>query len=204
MAAASPPKGLFDLPRELRDEIWGYALGVSTIDITSAPQLAVQPLLCRVSRQLRYETLPLFYQNNIFKSGVTNSARENAELWLNAIGQDNIKTLRFLTLRGHRAIESELPDRVPDSCRMVNIEGIINLRDRKLEVKLCRCECGRKSGAATIPPTTVALCRAQEIVDRSVKKSDIPRRGTFGLVQLMTKFDRCCQSGDMRSVLQIV
>ncbi|OQO01660.1 hypothetical protein B0A48_12697 [Cryoendolithus antarcticus] len=88
----SEPDGnfrLFDLPRELREEIYAYALDqrrAIRYQVLARPWY--QPPLTLASRQLREEALPIFYQVNEFKFDAWESGRTAAR-WLSAMGDHN-------------------------------------------------------------------------------------------------------------------
>lgn len=62
---------------------------------------ALQPALCRVSKQLRAETLSTFYNSNIFTTQLDTTADvATAKAWLRAIGDDNVRSLKQIVLCG--------------------------------------------------------------------------------------------------------
>ncbi|KAK3630385.1 hypothetical protein LTR56_006938 [Elasticomyces elasticus] len=104
------PPHLLTIPPELRTRIWGLAL-----EITATPTVicrdsankdktlkvrsynfddqAVQPSLTKTNRQVRVETLPMFYGRNTFEVGYGLGSK-----WLNCIGKNAIH-LRSLYAR---------------------------------------------------------------------------------------------------------
>ena len=70
----------------------------------SNPRLAVQPALTRVSRQLRLEALPLFYQLNRFVAHIHRADFSYLLSYVNLIGGQNIRNLRRIRLDlGHES-----------------------------------------------------------------------------------------------------
>ena len=100
--------GLLELPREIRDEILSYVLQRSLIMVTMprtppffwAECCATQPELCFATKQLRTESLSIFYSTNDFLIDPHfDSALLTANNWLAAIGQHNLQHLQHLVLR---------------------------------------------------------------------------------------------------------
>ncbi len=107
MATTLPPSGLLALPRELRDVIWTSAVSYPVVAVTPNMQQrtgstmqgsAIQPGLCRVNRQLREESLSLFYENNTFALDFGwHEHTATIKRWLSAIGNHNIRLLHSLS-----------------------------------------------------------------------------------------------------------
>ena len=84
-----PKQHLLGLPAELREQIFIYAVSskkpVVTFRLDSyqrdSYQEAVQPSITRVSRQVRREALPLFYDANEFVVHSEGSKVEDALMW---------------------------------------------------------------------------------------------------------------------------
>lgn len=97
---------LLTLPMELREEIYQLVLVEPTTALRvvanpSYEHAAVQPALCRVSRQLRFETLPIFYSTNTFTMMLLDSRNVRiASRWLR-LNQAHVPFLRKLQLRGY-------------------------------------------------------------------------------------------------------
>lgn len=109
METTSHPKGFLDLPRELRDEIYEYLVVKPTNTITMLENhncfqneiSAAQPAISRVNRQIRLESLPMFYKRNVFMAELSNFYDLSiAKNWLEAIGNFNATCLRRLALCG--------------------------------------------------------------------------------------------------------
>jgi hypothetical protein len=106
--------GLFSLPRELRDIIWEYVITdgrtipifQEIYDPCREDLSPYQPALCRVSRQIRSESLPLFYSRNTFLVRLTRFHYERrsadgkhfnaAAQWIKSIGDPNLQSLQTL------------------------------------------------------------------------------------------------------------
>ncbi|KAK5173175.1 uncharacterized protein LTR77_003297 [Saxophila tyrrhenica] len=109
--ASHLPKGLLDLPRELRDEVWFYALHQPLAAVTRASPYGTmiernhtsEPPLCRVNKQIRDETLDVFYGGSIFAADLykKNGNRALAYRWAASIGNDSIRRLQLLVLSGY-------------------------------------------------------------------------------------------------------
>ncbi|KAK3046666.1 hypothetical protein LTR09_011880 [Extremus antarcticus] len=110
MATTSPLNRLFALPRELRDQIYTYVVTPKFTPVTPAKYVRcpwfdhtiranyIQPAICRASRQLRLETLPIYYSSHIFSIDLYRSNRANATFWLTKIGDENARHLQRLEL----------------------------------------------------------------------------------------------------------
>ena len=132
------PKGLFDLPQEIRDQIYEYLVVKEQNTITMLPHYgsfqspvsAAQPNICCVNKQIRMETLPSFYRSNVFLAELSDSTDlEVATNWLFAIGDRNIRHLRRLALCGWtRVFLGHM------LCRLW-IRVIFDLKDGSLEIE---------------------------------------------------------------------
>lgn len=134
----SRPKGFLDLPRELRDEIFEYIIVKPTNTITMLENhncfqnevSAAQPAISRVNKQIRAESLPMFYKRNLFLAELTNFMDLlTAKNWLEAIGNLNAGHLRRLALRGWTKVAFGR-----QKCRLW-ISCELNLKDGTLEVE---------------------------------------------------------------------
>lgn len=105
----SQPKGLLDLPAELRETIYTFVVVKPTNTITMLYDAQVfknevsasQPALAQVNRQLRSECLATFYSSNTFTASLDNTADlVTAIRWINAVGQTNAADLRNLVMGG--------------------------------------------------------------------------------------------------------
>lgn len=95
----APKTGLLDLPAELRNTIWEYALVRtgpirSMLPLASRPHAFQQPSLTAVSRQIRAETLPIFYHANSFEAPYWYELK----LFVRRMDKANVKFLRCLQL----------------------------------------------------------------------------------------------------------
>lgn len=89
----TPRCRLLELPAELRDLIYDFALTSPKPLVTfhldayqkDSYTHATQPPLTRVSRQLRYETLPIYYSSNAFVLHTEGAKAEDAQHWLQCI-----------------------------------------------------------------------------------------------------------------------
>ncbi|KAK5173178.1 uncharacterized protein LTR77_003300 [Saxophila tyrrhenica] len=108
MAVTPTSPTILSLPRELRDQVYGYALLEPIVSVTPklhhAPDFqnyppATQPGITKTNRQLREETLPLFYSLNTFHMGLGNRTdRPLTKRWLRSLNADNIRHLRRIQL----------------------------------------------------------------------------------------------------------
>lgn len=95
---ATPPKTeLLDLPAELRNNIWEYALSDPepirlTWSMVSGLSRVKQPALTAVSRQVRTESLAIFYHSNVFQAIRFSSITE----FLRSLDQKQVKHLHHL------------------------------------------------------------------------------------------------------------
>ena len=114
MSSQTHLSGLLKLPPELRDEIYSYLMLKQKTTITMLPHYtsfqspvsAAQPALCCVNKQIRAETLPIFYSSNLFLAEVSDDADlEIAKNWLAAIGDDNVRSVRRLALCGWTSVK---------------------------------------------------------------------------------------------------
>lgn len=101
--------GLMDLSQELRDYTFSFILikPQNTITMLSNAHCfqsevsASQPALSKVSKQLRAEALPIFYNSNVFLAEISDAEDlETAKNWLAAIGDENVRHLRHLVMSG--------------------------------------------------------------------------------------------------------
>ena len=91
---------------------------------------AAQPALCCVNKQIRAETLPIFYSSNLFLAEVSDDTDlDVAKDWLAAIGNDNIRHLRRLALCGWTSVSFGHMN-----CRLW-IRAVLDLRDGTMEVE---------------------------------------------------------------------
>lgn len=66
-----------------------------------SPVSAAQPALCCVSKQIRAETLSIFYNTNLFLAELSDEDDlAVGKQWLSAIGDDNLRHVRRLALCG--------------------------------------------------------------------------------------------------------
>lgn len=138
METISRPKGFLDLPRELRDEIYEYLVVKPTNTITMlelSPVFhnevsAAQPAISRVSKQIRAESLPMFYKRNLFTAELSNFLDLTiAKSWLEAIGNHNAACIRRLGLCGWTKVAFG-----QSKCRLW-IRANLNLKDGTLEIE---------------------------------------------------------------------
>lgn len=134
-----------NLPAEIRNRIYEYAVTTSdgrSIEIghryphvihTGNAQLTIT----RVCRQLRHETLAMFYSMNHFVAYLEPTTREHPNKfrvtqWLIAIGEENAKHIINFTLR-HNAVAASLYGNQLDG--VISTEGLSLVRDvAKLQV----------------------------------------------------------------------
>lgn len=138
MDTMTRPKGFLDLPREIRDEIYEYLVVKPTNTITMLENhncfqnevSAAQPAISRVNRQIRLESLPMFYKRNVFMAELSNFYDLIiAKSWLDAIGDRNAMWLRRLALCGWTKVALG-----HQKCRLW-IRCQFNLKDGVLDVE---------------------------------------------------------------------
>ncbi|KAI5361220.1 hypothetical protein Slin15195_G123330 [Septoria linicola] len=106
----APRACLLGLPREIRDQVLEHVLlspaGLTTVRrpwlICPNNVPACPPSVCRVDRQLRAESLPVFLSSNIFEVDLA-SAGDNVHAfghWLDRIGYENAHNIRYLKVLG--------------------------------------------------------------------------------------------------------
>ena len=139
-----------ELPAELRNRIYEFAVIESDpIDLIvccckHCPHMAivVQPAVTRASRQLREESLPIFYGQNLFL-GQAYEGYVPAKMirWLRAIGAQNRSHIKNLYVDFGEDLEL-LPV-------VIIAVGVVGVRVRLPEDEVCRVICGRaaESGA---------------------------------------------------------
>ncbi|KAK4944700.1 hypothetical protein LTR10_015870 [Elasticomyces elasticus] len=104
-----------DLPPELRNRIHEYTVSYyDTLNLPELPaaainlvyELPLQPMITRVSRQLRKETLSMFYATNRFFLNLDQVPDRElmagtfiASKWLRAIGATNAEHIKFFRIR---------------------------------------------------------------------------------------------------------
>lgn len=94
---------LLALPRELRDQCLLPQLLINNPHPGSPPPL--QPLIAEVCRQLRYEALETFYGTNTFRFQLDfTTLLAKCRVWLERIGDANVKLLKQVELVGWRRI----------------------------------------------------------------------------------------------------
>ncbi|KAK9413241.1 putative F-box domain-containing protein [Seiridium unicorne] len=95
-APASPPM-ILALPAELRVEIWRLVLGGIVVQISREHRTRIhEPALTWSSRQIRAETLPIFFAHSIF------DGRHEAMLeFFGLIGRQNIELIRHVRHTRH-------------------------------------------------------------------------------------------------------
>lgn len=113
---SADPSGLLQLPPEIRDVIYEFALTSDHPVVTfrldtyqqDSYQEATQPPLTRVSRQVRQESLPIYFDCNEFILHAEGSKVQNAHRWLicNSLHLPKLRHLsfwvRYVTLRNDR------------------------------------------------------------------------------------------------------
>ncbi|CAK4032274.1 Hypothetical predicted protein [Lecanosticta acicola] len=85
-----PPSRLLNLPAEIRNLIFEYAVTSQKTVVTFRPDhfqrdsftAATQPPLTRVSRQVRSESLPIYYECNDFVLHTESPKADDALIWL--------------------------------------------------------------------------------------------------------------------------
>lgn len=100
---SEPQLGLFKLPAELREAIFKLVVISKDPFCThrldernkSWLQIACPPAITRVSRQIRSESLPLYYSCNRFKIRTEGPKFHEASEWLECIGK-HVNALRHL------------------------------------------------------------------------------------------------------------
>lgn len=174
---------LMRLPAELREQIYQLLVVkpqntitmLSNYDCYRSEVSARQPHISFVSHQLRNETLPLFYGANLFLAEVTFTADlEIAKRWLNAIGDENVKSLRRLAICGW----TRIPFGHMVSKRCVRI--VLDLKDGAIEVE------GTASKGGQHSPTTTAI---EELKASFLKMVESRNELSFDIESLETLLD---------------
>lgn len=133
--------GLMDLPQELRDYVFSFILikPQNTITMLSNAHCfqsevsASQPALSKVSKQVRAETLPNFYNSNVFLAEISDSEDlETAMNWLAAIGDENVRHLRHLVMTGWTRAEQSGSRRQGFQYRYVRL--VFDLREGEVRM----------------------------------------------------------------------
>lgn len=96
---------LLELPPELRDAIYEYACTSDATTVTfrldkyqqGTYQEAIQPALTRVNRQVRVESLPVYYACNDFVMHTEESKAKDASRWLEC-NEPHLLALRRVSL----------------------------------------------------------------------------------------------------------
>ncbi|KAK5721848.1 hypothetical protein LTR15_006441 [Elasticomyces elasticus] len=98
------PFRFLDLPRELRDVIYTHALMADGPLLVAGPcrhndwPTAAQPALTQTSRQVRVESLPVFYGDNIFEAHVPNLDFGFFLSYMQGLGPQNVSYMREMSL----------------------------------------------------------------------------------------------------------
>ena len=139
MSNQDSPTGLLKFPQELRDQIYEYVVLKQKATVTMLPHYntfqspisAGQPALCCVNKQIRTETLPIFYDSNLFLAEVSDTDDlAIAKNWLSAIGNENIRHIRRLCLCGWTGVM------VGPAVRLrLWIRAVMNFKDGTLEIE---------------------------------------------------------------------
>ena len=137
------PKGLLDLPQELRDQIYEYIMikpkntitMLSIYDCFRSEVSAAQPALSRVNRQICSETLPMYYNSNTFLAEISDFGDLCiAKRWVSAIGGSNVRHLRHLALCGWTKLW------FGHMARRLWLRVVFDLKDGTLEIEGNRTE----------------------------------------------------------------
>ncbi|KAH8652467.1 hypothetical protein BX600DRAFT_472617 [Xylariales sp. PMI_506] len=93
----TPPFRLLALPAELREEVWKFALGGIVIEIGQEHRPRIpEPALTWTSRQIRAETVPVFWAYSIFDGLHVPMLR-----FFGVIGRRNVELIRHVRHTGH-------------------------------------------------------------------------------------------------------
>lgn len=98
---------LLDLPAELRLRIYDYLPELCSSRPT-VNSVHTTPAICRTSRQLHYETVPIYARNSRFliqTDASTSYGVDRTTLWLRALGPCGIEHVRDLQLNCHWQID---------------------------------------------------------------------------------------------------
>ena len=184
------PKGFLDLPQEIRDEIYEYIVVKPTNTITMLENhncfqnevSAGQPAISRVNRQIRAESLPMFYRRNLFMAELSNYLDLTiAKSWLESIGDLNAGCIRRLALCGWTKVEAS-----PRAKIRLWIRVLFNVKDGTLEVE------GNEPHGAGQP----TICKDMGAVKGAFRALVEARDGrpfdVAALSDVMEGFHRCC------------
>lgn len=96
---------LSTLPSELRLRIYDYLPDIAdgrSVAVTDASRLV--PPICRTSRQIHQETIPIYAENTHFAIDTSEDSQEGASLlssWLAALRPSGVRCIRSLQLSRH-------------------------------------------------------------------------------------------------------
>lgn len=91
--------GFLQLAGELRNRIYEFTVTANGFVEFRRNKWAPQPGITRVCRQLRKESLPIYYSTKSFVHFVDKSNIEGIYRWLRRIGRDYLKTITVLHIR---------------------------------------------------------------------------------------------------------
>ena len=178
------------LPPELRDQIYEYIVLKPRTTITMLTNHACvqsevsagQPALSYVNKQLRAETLPLFYSSNTFLAEVSDIYDlEIAKQWLAAIGDSNVRHLRRVALCGW----TKMP--CGERSRPLWIRAVLDLKAGTVELD--------RSAAAEMDECADVV-KSEEEVRKAFGEIVEARKGVgfdvAGLGELMEGFHKMC------------
>lgn len=188
--------GLLNLPRELRDEILSYILikPQNTITMLSnsycyrSEVSASQPAVSKVSKQLRAETLPVFYNSNVFLAELSDpDDLRTAKSWLSAIGASNVEHLRHLVLSGWTKVDHYAGGRQGWLYRYVRV--VFDLREGEIVLE-------NDHGVESPTPTVMWHIDGLKHSFREMTEAKKGERFTASEVEeLMEEFHDFCASG---------
>lgn len=96
---------LLNLPWELRDAIYELALShTGMCEISTAAQKHPKPALLQVSRQIRAETIPIYYNYKDFEVLVTADKLHVLEDWTASVTSHELRSLREVLIRFQLAV----------------------------------------------------------------------------------------------------
>jgi hypothetical protein len=191
MSTSGERAGLLDLPQELRDQIYGYLMLKQKTHITMLPHYscsqslvsAAQPALCYVNKQIRTETLPIFYSSNLFLAELSDDTDlAVAKNWLAAIGNENLRHLRRLALCGWTRVTFGHM-----ICRLW-IRVVLDLKEGTLDIEGNEAKVDQKSHVVK-DAKELKAAYAQMVASRGEDGFDADSLGT-----LMDGFHALCMS----------
>lgn len=95
---AAAGTGLLELPAEVRNDIYSLALAQGKPTLVSTYGRSARASLLRVNRQIRSETLQVYYSSNAFRATIDDAMIRGPMRWCNGMSAESLKAIQNFTL----------------------------------------------------------------------------------------------------------